>query len=63
MRNASTMSATPWINSSTPKTIGALQGMVAALALQVMMREAAQLVVDQRHERFESLPVPFAPTH
>ena len=41
----------------------ALQGMVAALALQIMVGQAAQFVVDQRHEGFQGLPVAPAPTN
>jgi hypothetical protein len=41
---------------------GALQGMVAALVPQVVVRQAAQLVVDQGHQGFEGPPVAFSPT-
>jgi hypothetical protein len=42
---------------------GALQRVVATLALQIMMRQAPQFGVDQRHQRLQRLAVPVPPAN
>jgi hypothetical protein len=41
---------------------GALQGVAGAFAAQITMRQAAHLVVDQRHERLQRVSVTGTPS-